>query len=83
MKIWKKPERFDGFLESSWGNLKKAYGEGGFVVELLISNFGKEKIIQLVKSLPELESDKFGKKFMEIYGFELNYEEINKLYLKK
>ncbi len=80
LKVWKIPEKFDGFLESSWGNLKKAYGEGGFVVELLVNKFGKEKMIQLVKTLPKARE--FGEKFKEIYGFELNYEEINKLYLE-
>lgn len=81
LKIWKKPEKFDGFLESSWENMRKAYGEGGFVVELLVRKFGKDKIIQLVKSLSEIEPEKFGEKFAEIYGFHLSYEKVNELYL--
>lgn len=79
LKIWNRPERFDGFLESGWENMKKAYGEGGFVVELLVNKFGKEKMILLVKSLSKTEPEKFGEKFKEIYGFDLNYEGVNKL----
>ena len=81
--FWKKPIRFDGFLDANKDNMMKAYGEGGFVVESLVNKFGKEKLIQIIKSLPDLSKhENFLEKFKEIYGFELSYEKINKLYLE-
>ncbi len=70
----KKPDAFTGFLESNQTNHKPAYVEGGYVVELLLTNFGKAKFIDFVKSLGTNES------FKRIYGFELTYDNINIIY---
>ncbi|MBR9701691.1 hypothetical protein GOV13_02095 [Candidatus Pacearchaeota archaeon] len=59
------------------------FKESGFAVELLIKNFGKRKILKLIKSLSTINSEKeFKQTFKKIYGFNLNYKEMNKL-LKK
>ena len=45
-----------------------------------LKKYGKERIIDLIKSMNEIKSKKeFEKKFKEIYGFELNYKNINNL----
>lgn len=83
---WSKPTKFVGFIDSDSNieNKKYAYGEGGFVVEILVLKFGKEKIIQLVKQLKMINSlDDFKKIFIEIFDVELDYNVINSLYLMK
>jgi hypothetical protein len=53
----------------------EVYKEAGFAVEFLIKNFGKRKILKLIRSLKAIDSEKeFSKKFEEIYSFELSYE---------
>jgi hypothetical protein len=53
--------------------------ESGFAVEFLVENYGKQKLLNLIKSLKEIDSkEKFTKKFEEIYGFELNYKNFQK-----
>jgi len=80
---WEKPGELIGFIESEGENKKYAYSEGGFVVELLVDKFGKEKVIQLVKRLKSIASDQdFKQTFNEIFGIELSYDSINNLYLK-
>jgi len=54
---------------------KEVYYESGFAVEFLVEKYGKNKILKLVKSLKNIDSEEeFNKKFKEIYGFELKYE---------
>lgn len=80
----KKPDRFVGFLDSDRKNPFPAYGEGSFVVELLVNKFGKEKLISLVKKLPELKERRtLFDIFEEVYGFVLSYDNINDLYISK
>ena len=69
----KKPDKFSGFIESTLNNHKAAYVEGGYVVELLLNLFGREKFIDLLRGYSE-------EKFKDIYGFDLTYENINSLY---
>ena len=78
---FKKPiTKFSKFLDFYDKFGKGVYNESGFFIELLVKNFGKEKLLDLIKSLKEIKSEKkFNKKFKEIYGFDLNYREINKL----
>jgi hypothetical protein len=83
LKYKKRPERFVNFLnfEKSTFNTE-IYKESGFVVETLVK-LGKIKLLKLIKTSKEIEtSEKFYKTFKKIYGFELNYENINKIYLK-
>ena len=80
---WERPIELRGFIDSEGENKKYAYAEGGFVVELLVNKFGKEKLIQLVKQLKTIkDGQEFKRAFAEIYGVELDYKIINDLYLK-
>jgi hypothetical protein len=45
----------------------------------LIKKYGKDHILQLIKSLWTISSkEEFFEKFKEIYGFELSYETLNR-----
>lgn len=77
---FKKPKEFKYFLESFHTHEKNVYDESGFVIKLLVKKYGKEKIIELVKKLKQFKTQKqFNLLFKEIYDFELNYKNINKL----
>lgn len=76
------PKKFSNFLEFYNKINKKMYDESGFVVAILIKKFGKQKLLELIKSLKNVDSEKdFEKEFKKIYKFRLNYKEINKLIL--
>jgi hypothetical protein len=82
---WEKPFEFQGFIDSDSKeeNKKYAYAEGGFIVELLVQQLGKEKVIQLVRQLKKVKDlDGFKILFREILGIELEYKDINELYSK-
>ncbi len=81
-KFKKKPDKLKKFLDFYNKHAKEIYQESGFAVEILIKKYGKEKIIDLIKSMNETKSEKeFEEKFKEIYGFELTYKNINKLFI--
>lgn len=79
------PKRFEDFLKyydrhKLPGREQEAgvYRESGFAVELLVKNFGKKKLLGLIKSLAKTKTKvTFAKKFKEFYGFELNYKNFN------
>lgn len=76
------PKNFSKFIENyGWKNWKKdSYSESGFAVKILVEKFGKQKLLKLIKSLKDIGSEKeFKKSFKKIYGFELNYNNMNKL----
>lgn len=82
LKGRKMPEVFTTFLDffDTQGFVSGVYKESGFVVEILIKKFGKEKIISLIKRLKECKNrDDFSNLFKEIYGVELSYESLNEL----
>lgn len=72
----------DSFVEKFYESAEEGvYNEGGFVVELLVKKFGKQKLFRLIKSLSKINNQsEFKKQFLKIYGFDLNYREINKRY---
>lgn len=74
------PIKFEKFLKYISQNGKDIYHESGYVIKLLIDKYGKEKMFELLKKLKEYkqEQDLFDF-FKEIYGFELNYDNMNKL----
>lgn len=60
------------------------YAVGGMAVKLLIENFGKEKLLNLISRSGEAkDKEDFAKLFKEIYDFDLNYENFNNLLNKK
>lgn len=76
-KTKKKPNKLKEFLQHYYQDSKNpnVYKESGFAIEFLVKNFGKQKLLKLVKSLKDINSkNEFAKKFKEIYGFELNYK---------
>ena len=75
-----KPEKFDKFINqySLWNG--KAYQESAYAVKLLFDKFGKPKLLNLIKSLKNVKSQKdFNKNFKNIYGSEPTYNFFNKL----
>ncbi len=83
IKTQGKPEKLVNFLDFYSEGGARVYDESGFVIELLINMYGKEKIIELVKLLGTIKNeDDLKEKFMDVYGFELSYKKMNELYLK-
>ena len=86
---WKQvPEKFKLFLSFNKQFCNEGgiglYGESGFVVKLLIEKFGKKKLLNLIKQSKNSKNNTdFKKLFAKIYGFNLNYRNINNLYNKK
>ncbi|MBU2104236.1 MAG: hypothetical protein KKF67_00460 [Nanoarchaeota archaeon] len=81
LKFKKIPDKFSNFLRFYSKGGKGVYQESGFVVELLVKKFGKQRLLKLIKSLKSVNSEEdFKEQFKKIYGFNLNYQEINKLW---
>ena len=77
----KKPKVFKFFLNFYEKTGAEVHWESGWVVKILLDNFGKEKLLGLLKDLKAKKPDEegFKKIFVETYGIELNYESFNKL----
>lgn len=76
----KKPIEFKNFLNFFENGQLGVYVESGWVVKLLVDNYGKEKLLELIKSLKEKpDQQKFLINFERIYGFEINYDKMNEL----
>jgi len=74
----RKPEKIEKCLEFRNTTGDEVYNEAGFVIQILIEKYGKEKILKLIKASWTISSkEEFFEKFKEIYGFELSYETIN------
>lgn len=72
-----RPTEFKNFLDFYNEGQNGVYEESGFVVEELIKQFGKEKLLELIKSLKSTKTEKeFFKSFKKIYGFDLSYETL-------
>jgi hypothetical protein len=83
LKFKKPVQKFSNFLDFQKDGGAKVYEESGMVVKLLVDNFGKKKLLKLIKANPEVDSQtKFNKVFTEIYGFKLTYSAMNR-FLKK
>jgi hypothetical protein len=77
-----KPGKLENFLDYYSTTNGDVYKEPGWVVDLLVKKFGREKLIQLVKSLEKVNSpEDFDDIFQKIYGFEMGYEKINEMYV--
>jgi hypothetical protein len=83
IKFRSRPDKFSDFLLFDKKNSiddKTVYKESGFVVEKLVTKYGKEKILKLLTACREINVNiDFSNTFKNIYGFELNYDNINKL----
>ncbi|MDD4878716.1 MAG: hypothetical protein PHO02_06830 [Candidatus Nanoarchaeia archaeon] len=82
-KTRKKPSILKEFLQYYSNDSKNpgVYRESGFVIEFLLDNYGRQKLLKLIKSTKNANSkEQFSNKFKQIYGFELNYKNFqNKL----
>ena len=82
-KFKKKPEKFKEFLEFYEKGGSEVYKESGFVVQMLVEKFGKQKLLEIISESRNARTEKeFRELFLAKYGFELTYEEVNK-YLTK
>jgi hypothetical protein len=74
-KIENKPKKFHNFLKYYNKNGSGVYYESGFAINFLVENYGKQKLLKLIKSLKNINSRKnFANKFEDIYGFRLEYK---------
>jgi hypothetical protein len=75
-----KPTEFKNFLSFYGKGGSEVYAESGFAVELLVKQFGKDKLFELIQSLRNINNEaQFLKTFKKIYGFTLSYKRINRL----
>ncbi len=82
-KLKKTPQKFKTFLSFYKSYGKGIYSESGSVIEFLVNKFGKMKLMRLIKDTQNCKNKKdFYRSFKKIYGFDLNYNEINKRYKK-
>jgi hypothetical protein len=80
-KLKKVPSKFKTFLNFYNKGGSEVYGEAGFVIELLVKKFGKNKLLKLIKAVKGITDQKqFQKTFLKIYGFKISYDSINGLF---
>lgn len=78
-----RPSEFKNFLMFYAKGGSGVYTESGFVVETLVKKFGKDKLLELIKSLRDISDEKqFNKIFRKVYGFSMSYKSINKFFKK-
>jgi hypothetical protein len=79
-KFKKRPIKFSNFLDFYENGGREIYSESGFVVEILIKKYGKNKLLKLITDLNIVKSEKdFTHLFKKIYNFLPNYKEFNSL----
>jgi hypothetical protein len=75
-----KIEKFTKFLDYFDKTGESLYSEGGYSIKILFEKFGREKLFELIKEIPSLQSEEsFNSKFEEIYGQKPTYEFFNSL----
>lgn len=83
IKKYKKPDKLSNFLlfeSTNFINGQDAYQESGFAIQKIIEHFGKEKFIEFLKLIRKnSDNQDVSKMFNQVYGLELNYDNINKL----
>lgn len=71
------PKEFRNFLKYYSHEDENVYSEAGFVVGGLIKKFGKEKVIDFLKVLPNISSEvSFRNKFEKYFGIALDYKDL-------
>lgn len=75
------PSEFKNFLSFYAKGGPEVYAESGFVVGTLIKKFGKNKLLELIKSLRSVSNEEqFNKVFKKTYGFKISYKAMIQLY---
>jgi hypothetical protein len=79
-KFKKRPTEFKNFLKFYEVGGSGVYNESGYVVEILVDKFGKDKVLEFIKSLRTFTSENdFNKGFKVSFGFDLSYDNFTKL----
>lgn len=77
LEDYDKPKKFDGFLGE---NVNKVFRESGYVIKLIIDNFGKEKLFEFLRKQSNISKlEELNSLFKEIFGTKLDYSFFNKL----
>ena len=78
-KLKTKPNKFKKFLTFYNHGGSEVYEESGFVIEMLVKKFGKNKLLKLIKFLRNVSNEKqFNKLFKKTYKFKISYKSVNK-----
>ncbi len=76
-------KKFSDFIEFYACGGGGVYKEAGEAVKLLVENYGKDKLLNLIAQSKEIRSkEDFDKLFKEIYAFDLDYNNFNNLLMK-
>lgn len=79
-KFKKKPQVFSTFIDFYDHGGAGVYAESGYVVNLLVQVYGKDKLIELLRKIGAAKSQKeFTEMFRSIYEIELDYKNITEL----
>ncbi len=77
LESYRKPEKFEGFLSE---DEMKIYDEAGFVIKIILDNFGKGKLFEFLQKQTNLtEFKKLNSLFQQIFKIKLDYTSFNKL----
>lgn len=75
-----RPKVLKNFLRYYSYEDKDVYSESGFVVEGLINKYGKDKVLDFLKLLPNVNSeDDFKREFEKYFEMKLEYGSVGKL----
>jgi len=78
LDFFKPITKLEKFLDSTDDTKDGLYEESGFAIKLLVDKYGKEKLLELIKNLPQCPTNEdFTKKFEKIYAFAPSYEKFN------
>lgn len=78
LELKRKITEFTAFLDFFDNGGSGIYDESGWAVLILDKEFGREKLLQFLKSLDRFKNrEEFENIFKEIYGIELKYEWFN------
>ena len=81
LKLKRRPKKLTSFLGYYDTDGDALYSEAGFAVEALVKKYGKDKLLELIRGLKTIKSQKeFNAAFKKIYGFSLSYAPINKIF---
>lgn len=79
-KLKPKPKEFKNFLSFYEHSGPGVYAESGFVIEALVKKFGKDKLLELIRSLQNISTEiQFNKIFKKVYKFSIGYKLMNDL----
>lgn len=72
---YEKPKEFGGFLDG-----ENVYQESGYVIEIIMENFGKEKLFEFLRKQSGVENkEKLNEVFKKVFGDDLSYKFFNDL----